>query len=46
MLPVARRGREKGITPPMQALMPDSRVMFPECGVQPIFRKIVVKSVA
>jgi hypothetical protein len=45
-LPVARRGREKGKTPPMQTLMPDSRGIDAERGVQLAFRKIARSSVA
>ena len=39
--PVARPDGEKGITPSMTRLMPDSRAMDAERGVQPAFRKFV-----
>jgi len=41
-----RRNGEKGITPSMQALMPESRGINAERGLQLAFRKIREKSVA
>jgi hypothetical protein len=45
-VPVGRRDGEKGINPVDVVLMAESREMDAEYGVQPIFRKILVKSEA